>query len=656
MKLHSFDVYDTLLTRCVAQPADLFPILGVQLRSAGLIADSERSFADRRLRAEAEARQTTSGGEIQFEDIYRELARAYHWDENQRQRAAQLELQLEAHLTKAVPEMRQLVQQARTGGGRVMFLSDMYLPKAFIAELLQREGFLANGDAVFVSGELKLAKHNGTLFKHLRTEYPEISEWQHTGDNLRADVEIPRRLGIRAAHANRCSLTHREQFVRGPERIAGSWRSAAAAAMRLARLAGDGPAGTSRAIWDSGVNVVGPLWFGFAEWCLDQALARGIKRLYFVARDGQIFHKVASAIAQRRNLAVDCRYLFGSRQAWHLPGLTQLDEAALSWIFNRQRYLTVEQVLKRVGLEPDDFSQELISTGFPAGAWTRDLAPPQTATLRGLLQTPRFQDAVRQRAETARQLAVGYLRQEGVLDGTPFALVDIGWHGNMQRSLGSLLRAGSTQRNQVLTGFYFGLQRRPADTELDQFVGYWPETGQAGASLRSLNVTILEMMAAADHGTVLGFRVEGDSIKPLLDGERNTAALAWGLELLQAGIVEFARAWLDFEPLQREQRTEFQALTREVLLRFIAAPSQPEAAAWSQFPHSGEQIERHKESIAPALSLWQSLVFAFNPARRPAGWWAEGSLVQRPNPALALYLLARNRRSGLGRTLGNPSS
>ena len=638
VKLHSFDVYDTVLTRRVAVPADLFPVMGEQLRTTGLIQDSPVDFAAKRSRAEVSARQTAPAGEASLNEMYAKLAGDYGWNETQTQQAQEIELRVESENTQAVPGMAETVQQARADGFRVMFLSDMYLSAAFIEELLRREKILVAGDELIVSSEQRQSKHGGQLFQMIRAQHPEIKEWRHTGDNPRADVEMPRRHGINAQLETRCVLTPHERFVRGAEQPGESWRSQYAAAMKLARLEGGKLPEHQQAIWESGTNVVGPLWFGFAEWCLDEAQKRGIKRLYFVARDGQIFHKVASEIARQRGIAVECRYLYGSRQAWHLPGLAQLDEDAFKWIFNRQRYLTAEQVFKRVGLEPKVFKAELDAIGILEDGWTTDLSIEQTERLRELLRTPQLLEAVQQRVAEARELAIRYLQQECVLDGTPYALVDIGWHGNMQRSFGALLRADESRKNLPVTGMYFGLQRRPPDTALDQYVSCWPGTPRELWALRNLNAALLEMMAAADHGTVLGYRDDGGVIRPILDGDRNEAALVWGLELLQSAALEFTTAWLGFTPLSPDCRAGFQSLSRQVLLNFIAAPTTSEANAWALFPHSGEQIERHKENIAPALSLREALSFAINSGQRPAGWWAEGSHARQPNAVLALFL------------------
>jgi predicted HAD superfamily hydrolase len=643
VKVHSFDVYDTLLTRRVAKPEDLFVELEQRLQLEAGPGRLE-SFLQLRRQAEADARQSAPAREVQLSEIYAGLGHRMGWNATEINRALALELQLERELSVVVPGLRARVQAARAAGFQIFFLSDMYLPGPFIRELLQREGLWEAGDELFVSGELRQAKHDGQMFQMLRAKYPEISEWHHTGDNRRADVEVPKRFGIEAHWETRCQLTHRELLARGAA-AGGDWRSRLAAAMKLARLAGADLSAERRTIWDCGANVVGPIWFGFVEWCLAEAQRRGIKRLYFVARDGQIFHKVAQEIVRARSVPVECRYLYGSRQAWHLPGLEQLDETARRWIFNRQRYLTPEQVLRRVGLEPAEYAVELAEVGITAAEWTKDMTGEKERALRDWLWTLQRRETILKQAKEARESTLRYLDQEGVFDGTLYAMVDIGWRGNMQRSFSSFLNLAQKREGMRLTGFYFGLQQRPRDTVEDQFLSYWPETGLAGEQLQRLNVTILEMMAAADHGTVLGFQASGNLMIPVLDGKRNDAALAWGLDTLHAGVVEFTRVWLQSDTLSPAQRNAFWELSRSLVLEFIAAPSRLEAETWARFPHSGEQIERHKESIAPALAVGEALRFVMRPQQRPAGWWVEGSLAQRPNLVLALYLAAKRAKT-----------
>jgi hypothetical protein len=418
------------------------------------------------------------------------------------------------------------------------------------------------------------------------------------------------------------------------------------AAMRLARLGGHELAGTQRTIWDTGCDVVGPLWFGFVEWCLEQARQRGLRRLYFVARDGQILQRIGARVAERRGLPVECRYLYGSRQAWHLPSVDRVDDAVLEWLFVRPRFLSVEQVLGRVGLEPEQFAGVLEAAGLPRACWRDNLTAAQCARLRELVQSPGLAGAIASRAAVERELVIEYLRQEGFFDATRAGIVDIGWHGNMQRSLASLLRLAGRPEAAGLTGLYFGLVRRPQFAPDQVLLDYWHNDPTLKETIADQNLVLLEMLSAADHGSVVGFRKDRGVVVPVLGGDQNQGAITWGLKTLHAAILAFCDRWLELEPAANYPKADLQALTRELLVLLNSHPQANEAATWAAFPHSVDQLERHSESFAPSMSFAELVRAIIRWEDRPLGWWMQGTQAIRPSLTLAFYLrLRRWKRS-----------
>jgi len=221
-----------------------------------------------------------------------------------------LELEMEEAALQPVSGMQQRVAAARQAGHRVIFISDMYLPGAFLERVLTKYGFFQAGDRVYVSGEARASKAGGQLYLQILSELGvSPGDWVHLGDNELADNSVPKKLGISTEPVTAVRLSRYEWIARGEGSVAPVWRSRLAAAMRLARLRGHELAGSQRTIWNTGCDVFGPLWFGFVEWCLEQVRQRGLRRLYFVARGGQIQQRIAARIAARRSLPVECRYL-----------------------------------------------------------------------------------------------------------------------------------------------------------------------------------------------------------------------------------------------------------------------------------------------------------------------------------------------------------
>jgi predicted HAD superfamily hydrolase len=167
-RIVSFDIFDTLLTRTVAVPRDLFLTVGEELRRRSLLKVEASEFARLRATAEMDARLALTHRETNFDEIYAQLRAPLAWNDLQTKAAQQLELNAERSWLRPAPGADQRVHQARAEADHLLFISDMYLPASFIQELLQEHGFWREGDQLFVSGETRCSKSSGGLFTHLR--------------------------------------------------------------------------------------------------------------------------------------------------------------------------------------------------------------------------------------------------------------------------------------------------------------------------------------------------------------------------------------------------------------------------------------------------------------------------------------------------------
>lgn len=120
-----------------------------------------------------------------------------------------------------------------------------------------------------------------------------------------------------SAPPHRYSLNRYEQTLRhstvGPERL----RSLAAGISRFLRLSKALEEEHLKTIWDTAASVAGPVFFFFVYWVLETAKKQGIKRLYFLSRDGKIFLEIAETIKKYWPYNIDCRYLYSSRELWN---------------------------------------------------------------------------------------------------------------------------------------------------------------------------------------------------------------------------------------------------------------------------------------------------------------------------------------------------
>ena len=133
--------------------------------------------------------------------------------------------------------------------------------------------------------------------------------------------------------------------------------------------------------------VLAPALGGFTQWLLAWAKGRGIKRLYFLARDGYCFLRAARSLSAALGLGLDCRYLCCSRQALRLP-LFHLDpQRGLDALCRNSMDLTLDKLLARAGLAPGERQAWGKALALPFGLGER---LPRTALpqVRGPWNTP----------------------------------------------------------------------------------------------------------------------------------------------------------------------------------------------------------------------------------------------------------------------------
>jgi predicted HAD superfamily hydrolase len=206
----SFDVFDTAIARTVAAPEDVFDRVGAR---AGV-----PEFRTARLAAQRAA-ETAHAHAATLDDIYAALAggaaladaagvggtaHALAGADGGALRA--LELDVEREVSVVVPEIAAAFAHARALGKQLVFASDMYLPPAFIDELLRRAGY-AGYDRLYVSSALGgVTKWSGALFSHMARELALAPERiLHVGDDARSDFYGALKAGVTPFHYRRAS-------------------------------------------------------------------------------------------------------------------------------------------------------------------------------------------------------------------------------------------------------------------------------------------------------------------------------------------------------------------------------------------------------------------------------------------------------------------
>jgi FMN phosphatase YigB (HAD superfamily) len=540
-QVHSFDVFDTCLLRTCAFPSDIFIELAHALLGSKLSPDEcafAEDFRSARMKAENTARSKTDREDVTLLEIWAELA--CQFPPYDAAAGAEAELDMERRHLRPNRNVLSMVKAARESGERIVFLSDMYLPAAFIREQLACHGFFLEGDGLFVSSEVGLTKRTGNLFRHmLRLEKVGPGCVRHYGDNAVSDVQIPRTLGIDAHHCGETALEHCE---RGLVNASLSHRHAAtrlAGRCRLFRLPGDTAGDENRSLVAA---FLGPFLLTFASWVLARARRDGVRRLYFLSRDCYLLSHVSRVLAPK--FGIEARYLYVSRQSLFLPSIREISESGIPWLRRSFEKATIQRLLRKLDLA-DTIASALVLQGLGAKDEQHVVeGDAQWARFWQIITAAPVCDVLAERICERRKQAERYFAEQGLDNSGDWALADLGWYLTCQTALRGLLNRNTTQ------GYYLGLRpgrNSPVEAGRAQALFYDEPADRSPAAMPALifsRIDLLEhILGLAPHGTVHHYEPGASGATPVCSKVEGTAFQA--ISKFEQLTMEFAAANAD---------------------------------------------------------------------------------------------------------------
>ena len=580
----SFDVFDTLLTRAIGEPIDLFLLLGRKLLLAGEITCSAEIFA--RDRVHAEERANSLRHPATLEVIYRELVRSRGLLASRAESLAEAERQLERTLSRKVPGADQLVNQPREAGSAVIFVTDTYFSSAFIEKLLRAQGLYRPEDRIFASCECHADKSLGLLFPYVsRSLGTKPSQLLHHGNHAIADCRNGRLSGWKVRFLPQANLNRYERALTAQAFATGGMSSLLAGSARSARLSSSS-ADTPSAITTVAAGVMAPTLVAWMMWTLRQAKRDGLERLYFVSRDGQVLLDIAQRLQPALGTTLDLRYLYSSRQATQLAGSP---EASFRDMLRLQSCRMVD-VIEFLNLDPATFATLLPADLQDRTQWSANLSPASRDRLLALVASEPFQELFRRQSTAARDMLLSYLAQEGWAEDIAFGVVDVGWRASLAGILPIILAGSALQSPERF--YFFGLgndaQRNAGPVNADRLEAwFYDDSSRHGYLPYMANISsLLEMFCAGDHGAVTGFHHTDAGIVPVLRSPTSPMQ-DWGLAAMRHTTSVFTKhlvTTLQSDLGAMDLDVDLRRAIAKVLKLFWQDPSEKEVRAWGSFP------------------------------------------------------------------------
>lgn len=395
MRLESYDLFDTLVTRSTKTPRGVFQLL--QLSQSIVFRWKILSiipFAVWRRHAEHMARRLSSRDDICITDIYRVLG----WIIRNPSDAMRQEITLEKAVIQPIPLMIAQLRHQQQEGHRCCIISDMYLHKSTIRSIVNRH---IQDIPLYVSSMNGITKSSGKLFQHVaRDQAIDLRSMHHQGDNQVADYAAPLRLGMQA------TLTEKPRD------------EASCSSLDVLKCPSEDP------FFSIGFKISGPAAFVMAKGLDSHVSRHPPSNIVFAARDMHLVFHAFNRISHFKSTS----YLRISRSAvyhaqWHA---NKNPEKWFEGVSNGKEFFS------RLGIE----------------------CPAELSDLNPCVHSQRFLDELEhsgfmQRCSDDYHIIRSYLLENGLQSGTLF--VDLGWRGSIQDAIADILG-----QEIALTGWYFG--------------------------------------------------------------------------------------------------------------------------------------------------------------------------------------------------------
>lgn len=544
-KLYSFDVFDTLFTRTTITPPGIFAIVQRSLNNGSEWSDIpnhvKSNFYELRINAERLARVMCRGTDfdkydeenlphedVTFEDIYQVLTFSNLLTDTQAKRIMELEIQTEISSLVGIPRNIEFVKRLIADGNRVIAISDMYHSGTVIRRMLLSVDPVFENVVVYSSSDLMLTKGSGNIYRKIREiESINFEDWHHTGDNKRSDYEIPKTLGMTAELYPITWRNDIENYM-----IDGNY-SDAYTQMFIA------DARNAKAIYDlRGKAAVGAdlgtfFLLPYVDFILNNCLSRGIKRLYFIARDGYILQKIADILIEKRGLDISTKYVYGSRKAWRVfsEKPAAIDIMTLVSCSNFNHIKSLGQLADVFMITADELLEFLPGYGAEDAINTAELY----AITKRLDGNASFKAFLSEKSRVKRELMLGYFRQEIDLNNSDYAFVELNGSGVTADIMSSVVYNAQDKAKPVKIFFYWATNTNLAN-KAHEFIAFFPSKIAMG--------TIIECLCRAPHPQVSGYRDEAGEIVPVFaENNEGETLMAEGYDEYIVGVLAAAKVY-----------------------------------------------------------------------------------------------------------------
>lgn len=439
IKVLSLDIFDTILFRACKESNDVFYEVGQRAIKQGVLRNGliAEEFKEIRIIAQQKARKNAKNisgtEEVDLHDIYNAMPDNI----GDKSKLISLELTVEKDICYLNPSIYSLIEYIHSLGKDIILVSDMYLSRNEILNLLSYNGFdIEMIDKIYVSSDYNKSKLNGKLFDLLLKDYKYLKPYEilHIGDNKEADYIVPEKKQINSIYYN---VVNNESHIYEYEEILSSEIFGQLNSIRqLASNLSEHYTHDNKEWFNLGASVIGPFLVPFCKWIIDIAVKEGQRKICPLMREGLLLSKILKRMIDELDLDIIVEPIYISRQASVLPSLKKFSLEEIEMFFGRKD-LTVKDFFVHIGLENEtNYFEEFYDIRLAEASIVEKDLKDEIITF---LLSEEINKKIRNNINRKRVLLSDYLVQSFDKEEKVIT-VDIGFRGTIQKAIDGIIR------------------------------------------------------------------------------------------------------------------------------------------------------------------------------------------------------------------------
>lgn len=506
-KYVSFDIFDTLIKRDVLNPSDIFNIVEEEYNKNNK--EKIFNFKLNRLNAEHEARQISSKEEISIDDIYEALIKIYGKDASNQLK--ELEEYVEISVSVPNDEIISIYNELLNHNIKIILTSDMYLDKNTIKLILDKCS-IKKYHKLYLSSVVGKTKRRGSLYPYiLRDLNISPNKIIHLGDNKISDYLIPRIYKIKSLLIKKnINYIHYNKKMKNI-----SYK-------RLSKFISNHK--KEDYYYNFGYSLLGPLVYAFTKYIIKNT--KNDENLFFLSRDGYIINKVYNILNEEKNN----NYLYVSRRSLIVPLLyKEKDIMSMIQKYNGSKYESIKTYLERLGIEEKLYLKRAEEYNINIKKYISVDKIKNDKKIYNFFNS--FLEEIKSNSKKEYQNVTRYLKENKFNKNS--VIVDIGWHGNMQKALCDLIDSNDIE------GYYIGIM--PYGYKNVKLNGYlFQKTANKDYIALKQSVEFFESLFLENRGSTKKYEEENKKMVPEFYKVSRSTEIQKIYEKIWEGVYSFA--------------------------------------------------------------------------------------------------------------------